>query len=386
MNTCILRTHRSVAALLALLSLMGLLFAGCNDNTILPPAPFSEEESEESEPTTYVDLPIPYPSWFFQAESEDPPLAQQERIEQIKKGMTYAEVSEILGFRGDINEEYCVYDWALEDGDLLQITFDFPPELRYSQPDDMLVSSMRIVPAEEGAPVRYSIYIQPESTVEDVRRCLSELYGFGDSSIAKKVFEELDISNTDLWFKDQLPEITDEPSYRRFEGYFLEGYYFYDLFEPTQEAYKKTVTTLLLDMLSYFDRVVGEEILLTHRQYMEKYYPDYTPLSSCTEILTLASLIEGDGKGLTGSYTTLSAEYHGILNDAKTGGFLCSPSALTYGVRLEQGHIHVDVEAYKDYETAYNTYQNKGLPPTPICTPGLQAINAAIKPKYQEQG
>lgn len=35
-------------------------------------------------------------------------------------------------------------------------------------------------------------------------------------------------------------------------------------------------------------------------------------------------------------------------------------------------------------ESPYNTYRNKGLPPTPICNPSLESISAAIYPKQNE--
>ncbi len=43
-----------------------------------------------------------------------------------------------------------------------------------------------------------------------------------------------------------------------------------------------------------------------------------------------------------------------------------------YGIDLTQADLHMD--------SPYNSYQLTGLPPTPICSPGLPAIKAALKP------
>jgi len=43
----------------------------------------------------------------------------------------------------------------------------------------------------------------------------------------------------------------------------------------------------------------------------------------------------------------------------------------------------IKVEDYK-FDSPYNTYLNKGRPPTPICNPGLAAIDAVINPEKSE--
>jgi len=392
MNKCIVRTKRAVAALLVLLTLLTLVLTGCNDNTVgqpTPPSVFEEhDDNTVSQPTQPSagdedgsEVPISYPLWFFLAKWKEQPLTVSEKLKLIKLGMSYAEVSEILGGKGKETEEFLVYEWELDGGDLLKIAFSHPTWLiRYEYPGDLVLKNMRIVPAEEGAPVRYSIYVHRKDTVESILSSFYGLHGFNDADIAKKAFEELDISNTDFWFKDLLPTVTNAPSYKRFEGYFLEGFYFYDSYEPTEEAYAEAVTNLLLDMLSYFDQKIGDDLLTTHQQHMQRYYPDYTPLYSLAEIVTMASLIESDIGEIREEYyyMTLAAEYHKRLNDEKTGGVICSPGSLTYGVWLAEGHFYVRVEEYLDYDSAYNTYKNKGLPPSPICVLSLDAIEAAV--------
>src|SRR6185437_14722090 len=49
-----------------------------------------------------------------------------------------------------------------------------------------------------------------------------------------------------------------------------------------------------------------------------------------------------------------------------------------YGGAVQWGKPIMQTE--KDAKNAHNTYQIKGLPPTPICNPGRPALEAALAP------
>ncbi len=247
-NNCLKNKGVLFAAAMILLCML-LLFAGCNDDTISLPEPSAssgetESGQEETSPScspSYTELPIPYPSWFFseEKESEEQPLAPEDPIKQIKKLMSYAQVSELLGFRGTKNDEYCVYDWQLEGGDLLQITFDFPQLFHYKSPDDMVVSKMRITPADESLPVRYSVYL-PKAEVADVRMRLIEAYNWSNKEAAPlvdRVMKEYGISNDTASFP--------------------EGFYFYETVTEEDENPERLAKALLDEMRSRAEETAG---------------------------------------------------------------------------------------------------------------------------------
>lgn len=91
------------------------------------------------------------------------------------------------------------------------------------------------------------------------------------------------------------------------------------------------------------------------------------------EILTMASLLEGEGRSL---------EERQMI-----AGILWRRLALTMPLQVDAafGYIYgktgyVPTRADLTGNSAYNTYRYKGLPPTPINNPGEDAIRAAITP------
>lgn len=95
------------------------------------------------------------------------------------------------------------------------------------------------------------------------------------------------------------------------------------------------------------------------------------------QIITLASIIEKEA-GNTQEMYKISRVFHNRLAQDMP---LQSCATINY-LREEEGLDPVFIVSYKDLnrESAYNTYKHTGLPPGPICNPGLEAIRAALYP------
>ena len=91
------------------------------------------------------------------------------------------------------------------------------------------------------------------------------------------------------------------------------------------------------------------------------------------EVVTLASIIEKEG-GPKEEKPLISAVFH---NRLKRGMRLQSDPTVIYGIEDFDGNLRK-----KDLErkTPYNAYRIKGLPPGPICNPGVEAIETALPP------
>ncbi len=91
------------------------------------------------------------------------------------------------------------------------------------------------------------------------------------------------------------------------------------------------------------------------------------------DILILASIIEGETR-IDSERALVSAVYH---NRLKEGMRLQADATVQYA--LPDGPRRLLYRDYK-YPSEYNTYLHWGLPPGPVNSPGLAAIQAAVEP------
>jgi UPF0755 protein len=94
---------------------------------------------------------------------------------------------------------------------------------------------------------------------------------------------------------------------------------------------------------------------------------------SSHEIVTLASVVEKE-TGVEAERPLVSAVFH---NRLKRQMPLQSDPTVIYGLKNFDGNL-----TRKDLRdpSPYNTYRIAGLPPGPICNPGLSSIQAALHP------
>lgn len=145
----------------------------------------------------------------------------------------------------------------------------------------------------------------------------------------------------------------------------LEGFLYgstYDFGDTDMSA--DTVIRAMLDQ--YKANVASLDFATAEASIKEKYgvtVSDY-------DILTIASIIEKEA--LTDDDRTKIASV--LYNRLKAGMALQSDATMGY---VTGGTVTADD---LKTESPYNTYLNKGLPPTPICSPSLASIKAALAP------
>jgi len=100
------------------------------------------------------------------------------------------------------------------------------------------------------------------------------------------------------------------------------------------------------------------------------------------QTVTLASIIEREYRSADEAPLIASV----FTNRIKKGIGLYSCATVEYVITEVLGRPHPDIITYDDLkiQSPYNTYLNAGLPPAPICNPGLVALKAAAEPAQSD--
>jgi UPF0755 protein len=144
------------------------------------------------------------------------------------------------------------------------------------------------------------------------------------------------------------------------EGFLLPGSYVFDKNSSPRD--------IKLEMKQRFTEALNEKI--------KEFGADKTRLDT-DKIITIASIIQREAGGLRDMNLISGIMWNRLAVDMP----LQVDATLQY-IKGKDGKWWPYVLSKDKYlASAYNTYQNIGLPPTPIASPGIGAISAALSPE-----
>lgn len=149
----------------------------------------------------------------------------------------------------------------------------------------------------------------------------------------------------------------------------LEGFLFPKTYAVADDA---TADSLVRMMLDQFQKETAS---------LDWSYPQSQGLS-IYDAVNLASIVEKESSGDEQIRAKVAAVFYNRLETTgePSYGFLQSDATTAY----EVGHDSTPEEVHA--ETPYSTYTNKGLPPTPICSPSLDCLKAVCAPDQESLG
>ena len=211
---------------------------------------------------------------------------------------------------------------------------------------------------ETGSSMRRALRSLRLGTVETVAMTIPE--GF---QIAEMVGRIADITGStpeevlDLLRADDLAERYELP------GPTLEGYLFPDTYRFARGVPVSEVVDAMVE------------------RYQEVWSPERRALLEASgmterEVVTLASIIQAEARQVS-EMARISGVYHNRLRE---GWLLQADPTVIYALGgYRERLLYAAIDSVRD--NPYNTYANPGLPPGPISSPGVRAIDAALQPE-----
>ncbi len=186
--------------------------------------------------------------------------------------------------------------------------------------------------------------------------------GFTFNEIVRRLEQENIISNSKdfIRFINNNSNLTVNSFISKSQLSSMEGLFFPDTYFFSKNSSFKTVYSTFINRFNSI--------------FLREYRKIKHPKLSFYQTLILASIIEKEA-GTISEMPIISGVFH---NRLKKRMYLASCPTVGYamGKPRKKSLTYRDLE----YKSPYNTYKNKGLPPTPIASPGKRAFNAALFP------
>ena len=149
-------------------------------------------------------------------------------------------------------------------------------------------------------------------------------------------------------------QITSERKYR------LEGYLFPDTYDFYVDSKEENVIKKFLDN---FDAKFNEKFRLRCN----------TLEMTIDQVINLASIVQSEARFID-DFNKVASVFHNRLDNPANFPYLESDATIIYTFDKHRDVTPQDLLTDKPY----NTYTRRGLPPSAVCNPGLEAINAAL--------
>lgn len=144
----------------------------------------------------------------------------------------------------------------------------------------------------------------------------------------------------------------------------MEGFLFPATYQIPKDASEEEIVTMMLGAFN--------------KHFKDEYYTKAKEMNlSVLEVITLASIVEREAK-LDSERALIAGVF---LNRLKVNKQLESCATVQYALGERKARLY-----YKDLavDSPYNTYKHRGLPPAPIASPGVEALEAVLYPEVSK--
>ncbi|MBR6741716.1 MAG: endolytic transglycosylase MltG [Clostridia bacterium] len=278
---------------------------------------------------------------------------------EIPQGTPTAKIAEILQDSGAVKVPFAFRVYAKlkkVDNQFKYGVYNFSTEAGYDSIAEMLIT--------QGAKAQSVTVTIPEGTgINDYTKNVNgeKVVVPGIATLLEKagVCTKDDFLNAldNIELEGELLSCTDpDRTYHTLEGYlFPETYDFYNY--DSKECAKLAVKKMISE----------SEKRITDNMYKKAKDIGY----NMNQILTMASIIQMEAGTDADALPKIAAVFYNRLNSKDFSTLGSSPTCF-YG------------DSFKRDDGRYNTYTAKGLPPGPLCSPSIDAINAALNPDSNE--